>query len=71
MGAVIYRPTVLVSKKWSDVGIVTVALGGVSLLWMQGMIGHAASIFSWLGVDLISRSQFSEPVANPCTSAGY
>ncbi len=28
-------------------------------MWMQGMIGHAASLFSWIGVDLISRSQFS------------
>ena len=45
-------------KRWSDVAIVSMALGG-ALLWMQGMIGHAASLFGWLGLDIISRSQFS------------
>ena len=45
-------------RRWSDVAIVSMALGG-ALLWMQGMIGHAASLFGWLGLDIISRSQFS------------
>ena len=45
-------------RRWSDVMIVSLALGG-ALLWMQGLIGHAASLFGWLGIDLISRSQFS------------
>ena len=45
-------------RRWSDVAIVSMALGG-ALLWMQGMIGHVASLFGWLGLDIISRSQFS------------
>ena len=45
-------------RRVSDVMIVSMALGG-ALLWMQGLIGHAASLFSWLGIDIISRSQFS------------
>ena len=58
MGAVIIVLLYLSLRRWSDVAIVTVALGG-ALLWMQGLIGHAASLFSWIGIDLISRSQFS------------
>ena len=58
MGAVIIVLLYASLRRWSDVAIVTMALGG-ALLWMQGMIGHAASMFSWLGLDLISRSQFS------------
>ncbi len=45
-------------RRWSDVAIVSMALGG-ALMWMQGLIGHSASLFSWMGMDLISRSQFS------------
>jgi predicted RND superfamily exporter protein len=45
-------------RRWSDVAIVTMALGG-ALLWMQGLIGHTASLFSWMGFEIISRSQFS------------
>ncbi len=45
-------------RRWTDVVIVSMALGG-ALLWMQGMIGHFASLFEMLGIDLISRSQFS------------
>jgi len=45
-------------RRWSDVAIVSMALGG-ALLWMQGLIGHSATMFSWLGIDIISRSQFS------------
>ena len=45
-------------KRWTDVMIVSMALGG-ALLWMQGLIGHASSLFGWMGFDIISRSQFS------------
>ncbi|MBT60878.1 MAG: hypothetical protein CMA63_04920 [Euryarchaeota archaeon] len=45
-------------RRVSDVVIVMFALG-TALLWMQGMIGHFASITSWFGVSLIARSQFS------------
>ncbi|MBT4065983.1 MAG: MMPL family transporter [Euryarchaeota archaeon] len=45
-------------RRWSDVAIVSLSLGG-ALLWMQGLIGHSASLLGWLGIDLISRSQFS------------
>ena len=45
-------------RRWSDVAIVSMALGG-ALLWMQGFIGHASSLFGWIGIDIISRSQFS------------
>ena len=58
MGAVIIVLLYASLRRWSDVAIVTMALGG-ALLWMQGMIGHAASLFGWFGIDLISRSQFS------------
>ena len=58
MGAVIIVLLYASLRRWSDVAIVTMALGG-ALLWMQGMIGHAASLFAWFGIDLISRSQFS------------
>jgi predicted RND superfamily exporter protein len=58
MGAVIVVLLYASLRRWSDVAIVTMALGG-ALLWMQGMIGHAASLFGWFGIDLISRSQFS------------
>jgi predicted RND superfamily exporter protein len=58
MGLVIIVLLYASLRRWSDVAIVSMALGG-ALLWMQGMIGHASSLFSWLGYDLISRSQFS------------
>ncbi|RJU85934.1 MAG: hypothetical protein DWC02_05545 [Candidatus Poseidoniales archaeon] len=58
MGFVIIILLYFSLRRWSDVAIVSMALGG-ALLWMQGMIGHASSLFSWLGYDLISRSQFS------------
>ncbi len=58
MGAVIIVLLYLSLRRWSDVAIVTVALGG-ALLWMQGLIGHVDSLFSWFGLSLISRSQFS------------
>jgi len=58
MGAIIIVLLYASLRRWSDVAIVTMALGG-ALMWMQGMIGHAASLFSWFGIDLISRSQFS------------
>ena len=58
MGAVIIVLLYASLRRWSDVAIVTMALGG-ALMWMQGMIGHAASLFGWFGIDLISRSQFS------------
>ena len=58
MGAVIIVLLYASLRRWSDVAIVSMALGG-ALLWMQGMIGHAASLFGWLGIDIISRSQFS------------
>ena len=45
-------------RRFSDVVIVSLALGG-ALLWMQGLIGHASSLFGWIGFDIISRSQFS------------
>ena len=45
-------------RRISDVVIVSGALG-LSLLWMQGFIGHASSISGALGFQLISRSQFS------------
>ena len=58
MGAVIIVLLYASLRRWSDVAIVSMALGG-ALLWMQGMIGHAASLFGWFGLDVISRSQFS------------
>lgn len=45
-------------RRWSDVAIVSLSLGG-ALLWMQGLIGHSSTLLGWIGVDLISRSQFS------------
>ena len=45
-------------RRWTDVGIVLIALGA-ALLWMQGMIGHVANLSSWLGITIIARSQFS------------
>lgn len=58
MGLVIIVLLYASLRRWSDVAIVSMALGG-ALLWMQGMIGHASSLFGWLGYDIISRSQFS------------
>ena len=58
MGVVIIGLLYVSLRRWSDVAIVTLCLGG-ALLWMQGLIGHVATIFGWLGIDLISRSQFS------------
>ena len=45
-------------RRWSDVAIVGVALGG-ALLWMQGLIGHFSNLTSLIGWDIIARSQFS------------
>ena len=58
MGLVIIVLLYASLRRWSDVAIVSMALGG-ALMWMQGMIGHASSLFGWLGYDIISRSQFS------------
>ncbi len=58
MGIVIVVLLYASLRRWSDVAIVSICLGG-ALLWMQGLIGHAASLFAWLGIDIISRSQFS------------
>jgi predicted RND superfamily exporter protein len=58
MGLVIIVLLYASLRRWSDVAIVSMALGG-ALLWMQGMIGHASSLFGWIGYDIISRSQFS------------
>lgn len=58
MGIVIIALLYASLRRWSDVAIVSMALGG-ALMWMQGMIGHASSLFGWLGYDIISRSQFS------------
>jgi predicted RND superfamily exporter protein len=45
-------------RRWSDVVIVMAALG-FALLWMQGLIGYVSSFTSWLGLHIITRSQFS------------
>jgi predicted RND superfamily exporter protein len=45
-------------RRWSDVAIVMFALGA-ALLWMQGLIGHFATMTGWFGLSLIARSQFS------------
>ena len=58
MGIVIIILLYASLRRWSDVLIVSMALGG-ALLWMQGLIGHASTLFGWLGIDIISRSQFS------------
>ena len=58
MGIVIVVLLYASLRRWSDVAIVSICLGG-ALLWMQGLIGHAASLFAWMGIDIISRSQFS------------
>jgi len=58
MGIVIIVLLYASLRRWSDVAIVSICLGG-ALLWMQGLIGHAATLFSWIGLDIISRSQFS------------
>jgi len=58
MGIVIIILLYASLRRWSDVAIVSMALGG-ALLWMQGLIGHASTLFGWLGIDIISRSQFS------------
>nr|MCS5525810.1 efflux RND transporter permease subunit [Candidatus Poseidoniaceae archaeon] len=58
MGFAILILLYLSLKRWTDVMIVSMALGG-AMLWMQGLIGHASSLFGWIGFDIISRSQFS------------
>lgn len=58
MGIVIVVLLYASLRRWSDVAIVSICLGG-ALMWMQGLIGHAASLFAWMGIDIISRSQFS------------
>jgi len=58
MGIVIIVLLYASLRRWSDVAIVSMCLCG-ALLWMQGLIGHVASLFAWMGIDLISRSQFS------------
>jgi predicted RND superfamily exporter protein len=58
MGIAILILLYLSLKRWTDVMIVSMALGG-AMLWMQGLIGHASSLFGWMGFDIISRSQFS------------
>ena len=45
-------------RRWSDVAIVGVALGG-ALLWMQGLIGHFSNLTGFMGFSIIARSQFS------------
>lgn len=45
-------------RRVSDVLIVCTALGG-ALLWMQGLIGHVSLLGEGIGIDIISRSQFS------------
>ena len=66
MGAVIIVLLYASLRRWSDVAIVTMALGG-ALLWMQGMIGHAASLFGWFGIDLI----FTFSIFQPTTDSGF
>ena len=58
MGLAVIVLLYLSLRRWSDVVIVGIALGG-ALLWMQGMIGHTSSLFNILGWDLLARSQFS------------
>ena len=58
MGLAVIILLYLSLRRLSDVLIVGVALGG-ALLWMQGMIGHASSLFNVLNWDLLARSQFS------------
>ena len=58
MGIVIVGLLYISLRRWSDVIIVLLALAA-ALLWMQGMIGHLASITSWFGFSVIARSQFS------------
>ena len=58
MGLAVIILLYLSLRRLSDVVIVGVALGG-ALLWMQGMIGHASSLFNLLNWDLLARSQFS------------
>lgn len=45
-------------RRVSDVAIVVIALGG-ALMWMQGLIGHVSNLGDFLGIRIISRSQFS------------
>ena len=45
-------------RRISDVAIVAISLGG-ALLWMQGLIGHVSNFSDGLGIQIISRSQFS------------
>lgn len=45
-------------RRFSDVAIVGGALV-LSLLWMQGAIGHVSNFGNWSGIQLIHRSQFS------------
>ena len=45
-------------RRFSDVVIVGSALV-LSLLWMQGAIGHVSNFGNWSGSQLIHRSQFS------------
>lgn len=45
-------------RRWSDVAIVGIALGG-ALLWMQGLIGHFSNLTGFMGISIIARSQFS------------
>lgn len=45
-------------RRWSDVWITLGALG-LSLLWMQGLIGWVSRMDAVTGWDLIHRSQFS------------
>ena len=58
MGFVIVGLLYVSLRRWTDVGIVIVALGA-ALLWMQGMIGHVANFSSFFGFSIIARSQFS------------
>ena len=58
MGIVIVGLLYVSLRRWTDVGIVIVALGA-ALLWMQGMIGHVANLSSFFGFSIIARSQFS------------
>ena len=45
-------------RRWSDVGI-TLGTLGLSLVWMQGLIGWLSRVGGWTGLELIHRSQFS------------
>ncbi len=45
-------------KRITDVAIVLLALG-LSLLWMQGLIGITDFLSNLIGIQIISRSQFS------------